>query len=352
MKVKTTAVVLLGFLTLVGCAKKSETVSSDASVDPPEVNDSQLWEDADLRFQALPTSAPNPENEVTRAKVDLGKKLYFDNQLSEQGTISCNSCHDLANFGVDSLPTSPGDDGGLGGRNSPTVLNAALHGTQFWDGRAKDVEEQAGMPILNSVEMAIPSEEFLVERLSGSEEYQRMFVEAFPDETESLTYLNIQKALAAFERTLLTPSPFDDFLLGNQDALSAEAKTGLQTFIRLGCTACHNGVNVGANSFQKFGLHGNYWEHTGSTEIDEGREQVTQDEADRYFFRVASLRNVEKTAPYFHDGSVETLEEAVRVMVRIQLGMELTDQQVSALAAFLRSLTGEVPAEAQQTAGG
>jgi cytochrome c peroxidase len=150
----------------------------------------------------------------------------------------------------------------------------------------------------------------------------------------------------------LTPSPFDEFLLGNQDALSAEAKIGLQTFIRLGCTACHNGVNVGTNSFQKFGLHGNYWEHTGSTEIDAGREQVTQDEADRYFFRVASLRNVEKTAPYFHDGSVETLEEAVRVMVRIQLGMELTDQQVSALAAFLRSLTGEVPIEAQQSVNG
>ena len=351
MKSLVMIVLVLCLIPLIGCTPATETVVSDDDTIETEVVEAELWEDARLRFKALPDAAPNPENSVTTAKVELGKKLYFDTQLSEQGTISCNSCHDLANFGVDSLPTSPGDDGGFGDRNSPTVLNAALHGTQFWDGRAGDVEEQAGMPILNPVEMAIPSEDFLVERLSGSDEYRQLFADAFPEETDPLTYLNIQRALGAFERTLLTPAPFDAYLKGDPEAISAEAKSGLHTFMRLGCTACHNGVNVGANSFQKFGLHGRYWEHTGSAEVDLGREQVTEDENDRYFFRVASLRNVEMTAPYFHDGSVETLEEAVRVMVRIQLGIELTDQQVTDLASFLRSLTGVVPMEAQQSAG-
>ena len=340
----------LALCVALSCSPATEVKDDEVSNEVKSA-ESQLWEDANLRFDPLPAAAPNPDNPSTAAKVDLGRRLYFDPQLSEKGTISCNSCHDLANFGVDSLPTSPGDDGELGNRNSPTVLNAALHGTQFWDGRAADVEEQAGMPILNPVEMGIPSEEFLVARLSQTEDYPQLFAEAFPEEKEPLSYLNIQRALAAFERTLLTPSPFDSYLQGDLDAISPQAKGGLETFMELGCTACHNGVNVGANSFQKFGLHESYWEHTGSAEVDVGREEVTEEEKDRYFFRVASLRNVEKTAPYFHDGSVATLEEAVRVMVRIQLGVELSDSQVENLAAFLRSLTGELPAGVQQSAG-
>ena len=207
------------------------------------------------------------------------------------------------------------------------------------------------MPILNPVEMAIPSEEFLVDRLAATEDYPPMFASAFPAESAPLTYLNIQKALAAFERTLITPSRFDAYLEGDREALTQEELDGLQSFIRLGCTACHNGVGIGANSFQKFGLNGPYWEHTGSQKVDEGRSAVTGEDTDMYFFKVASLRNVEGTAPYFHDGSVSDLEEAIRIMVTVQLGIDLSDEEIRNLTAFLRSLSGEVPVTALQSAG-
>jgi cytochrome c peroxidase len=330
-------------------AEKVAEAPQPAPQPAPSIND--LWEQANLRFNPVPTTADNPENPLTDAKVALGKALYYDNRLSQDGTISCNSCHDLATFGVDNEPTSDGVGGQVGDRNSPTVLNAAFHQSQFWDGRAKDVEEQAGMPILNPVEMAIPSKEFLVDRLSATEDYPPMFAAAFPDQAEPLTYRNIEKALGAFERTLITPSRFDAYLEGDQEALTQEELAGLEKFIQLNCTSCHNGVNIGAYSFQKFGLTGNYWEHTGSEKIDEGRFALTADESDKFVFRVASLRNVAETAPYFHDGSVESLDEAIRIMVTVQLGVDLTDEEVENLAAFLRSLTGEVPAEALQDAG-
>lgn len=331
---------------IVACSPADEP-SVTTQTAPPTMD---LYKEATLRFKPLPTTAENPENPLSEAKIELGKKLYYDTQLSKDGNISCNSCHDLATFGVDNEPTSDGDDGSIGDRNSPTVLNAAFHQTQFWDGRAKDVEEQAGMPILNPVEMAIPSEAFLVDRLKATEDYPSMFAAAFPGETDSLTYLNIQKALGAFERTLITPSRFDAYLEGDQDALTPQEMAGMEKFIQLGCTTCHNGVNVGAYSFQKFGLFGDYWEHTGSRKVDEGRYAMTKEDADKFVFRVASLRNVAETAPYFHDGSVETLEEAIRVMVAVQLAIELRDEEVDNLAAFLRSLTGEVPLEALQSA--
>ncbi len=319
---------------------------ADTPQPAPSIND--LWEQANLRFKPIPTTAETPDYPLTEAKIALGKALYYDNRLSKDGTISCNSCHDLATFGVDNDPTSDGVDGQLGDRNSPTVLNAAFHQSQFWDGRAKDVEEQAGMPILNPVEMAIPSKEFLVDRLSATEDYPPMFAAAFPDAAEPLTYRNIEKALGAFERTLITPSRFDAYLEGDREALTSQELAGLEKFIQLNCTTCHNGVNVGAYSFQKFGLFGNYWEHTGSDKIDEGRFAVTEDETDKFVFRVASLRNVAETAPYFHDGSVESLDEAIRIMVAVQLGIDLTDEEVENLAAFLESLSGEVPPEALQ----
>lgn len=332
--------------TLVAC---SPTIEEDRTAATPVRDD--LFEQASLRFDPLPPTASNADNPVTTAKVELGKTLYYDTQLSKDGNISCNSCHDLATFGVDNEPTSEGDDGRRGDRNSPSVLNAAFHLSQFWDGRAADVEEQAGMPILNPVEMAIPSEQFLVDRLAATEDYPTLFAAAFPTEPAPLTYANIRKALAAFERTLITPSRFDAYLEGDLQALTPEEQAGMDRFIGLGCTTCHNGVNVGAYSFQKFGLFGDYWEHTGSETVDDGRYAVTENEADRYVFRVASLRNVDKTAPYFHDGSVESLEEAIRVMVKIQLGIDLEDTEIDNLAAFLRSLTGEVPTAALQSAG-
>ena len=347
MPTRTLVLIVMTLVVAIACAPAENQIATTAQT-PPTMD---LWNEASIRFKPLPTEAVNPDNPFTEAKVELGKSLYYDTRLSKDGNISCNSCHDLATFGVDNKPTSDGDDGGKGDRNSPTVLNAALHQTQFWDGRAKDVEEQAGMPILNPVEMAIPSEEFLVDRLAATEGYPPLFAAAFADEAEPLTYLNIQNALAAFERTLITPSRFDAYLEGDHDALTQEEQVGLEKFIRLGCTTCHNGVNIGAYSFQKFGLFGDYWEHTGSEKVDEGRYAVTENEADRFVFRVASLRNVAETAPYFHDGSVETLEGAIRVMVAVQLAIDLRDEEVESLAAFLRSLSGEVPVEALQSAG-
>ena len=350
MRLRSTALVVVLLPILLGlaaCAADQEgattALQSQTRLDP-EVED-DLWADATALFEPLPAAAPNPDNPVTEAKVALGRKLYFDPRLSKEGNVSCNSCHSLANFGVDGLPFSPGDAGELGGRNSPTVLNAALHLAQFWDGRAEDVEEQAGMPILNPVEMAIPSEEFLVQRLSDVEEYPELFAAAFPEEDSALTYRNVVRALGAFERTLLTPSRFDDYLQGDRDALTTLEKHGLQKFMDLGCISCHNGVNVGAASFRKFGLMDAYWEHTGSERIDEGMYKETQEEPDKYVFKVASLRNVEKTAPYFHDGSVERLDDAVRIMGELQLGAEISAEDVESVAAFLVSLTGELPPE-------
>lgn len=305
--------------------------------------DQQLWEKATLYFKPLPEAAPNPDNPSSAVKVVLGEKLYFDTRLSKDGNQSCNTCHNLATFGVDNLPTSPGDRGENGTRNSPTVLNAALHAAQFWDGRAEDVEEQAGMPITNPVEMAIPSEDFLVERLSQDPLYPELFKVAFPGDDPALEYKNIAKALAAFERTLLTPSRFDKYLGGDMEALDQREKDGLQVFFDMGCSSCHNGVNLGSHIFRKFGLGEKYWEHTKSQKVDEGRYGVTGDEDDLYVFKVASLRNIARTGPYFHDGSVATLQEAVRVMTKLQVGVDLDDVQTENLVAFLNSLTGELP---------
>ena len=293
-------------------------------------------------FSALPTQAESAENPITDEKVALGHKLYFDKNLSKDGHISCNSCHNLNTFGVDNLPTSPGDAGKNGGRNSPTVLNAALHATQFWDGRAKDVEEQAGMPILNPIEMAIPKEDFLIDRLSKIEGYSKLFEQAFPGEGNAISYKNLRLAIGAFERKLITPSAFDDYLNGNLTALSKKEKSGLLTFINVGCASCHNGATLGGNSFQKFGVHKNYWELTGSKNIDKGRAEVTKNEADNYVFKVPSLRNVDKTAPYFHDGSVAKLDKTVEIMAISQLNYNLTTEEKENIIAFLKSLTGKV----------
>ncbi len=322
-----------------------------AKADNPSADD-KLWQRATMLFQPLPPAAPNPGNPTTAAKIELGKKLYFDTKLSQAGNISCNTCHSLAKFGVDNLPTSPGDAGKHGDRNSPTVLNAALHAAQFWDGRADDVEAQAGMPVLNPVEMAIPSRQFLVDRLSEYPDYELHFARAFPGEAGGLTYRNIQLALAAFERTLLTPSRFDLYLVGDRQALSAREKEGMKAFMGYGCTACHNGVTLGGHIFRKFGLNEDYWVHTRSPEVDEGRFNVTGEAGDRYVFKVAALRNVAETWPYFHDGSVETLDRAVRVMVELQIGVEMADEDVANLMAFLESLTGELPASALSTVTG
>lgn len=321
---------------------EKQEVAQDAETSRQE---DETTKKARLFFQPLEVRAENP---LSEAKVKLGKLLYFDTRLSVNNDISCNSCHNLSTFGVDNLPVSPGDKGQKGERNSPTVLNAAMHASQFWDGRAKTIEEQAGMPVLNPVEMGVPDEKFLEEKLSKIELYQTMFAEVFAGEQQPITYSNIEKAIGAFERTLLTPSRFDDFLQGNDEALSAEEVKGLKVFMDAGCNSCHSGPLLGGNMFQKFGMFHNYWEFTGSSKIDEGRFSATGKESDKFMFKVPSLRNVAKTYPYFHDGSVEKLEEATRIMAKVNLNKDLSQEEVNSIASFLQALTGEVPESVQQ----
>jgi len=308
----------------------------------------EIGQKARSLFQVLPAIADNPDNPITPEKVALGKQLYFDNRLSKGQTQSCNTCHDLSTYGVDNKKLSPGDEGEEGDRNSPTVLNAALHTIQFWDGRAKDVEEQAGMPILEADEMNIPNEEYLIQRLKSVEGYQRMFAAAFPENQDPITYENLEKAIGAFERTLIIPSKFDDYLSGKAEALSLAEKQGLKTFMDVGCITCHTGSLLGGNMYQKFGVHFNYWEFTNSDPIDDGRAKETQNETDKYMFKVPSLRNVAKTHPYFHDGSVASLEEAIKIISKVNLNRDLTDEEVASIVVFLNALTGELPAESTQ----
>jgi len=331
---------------LYGCAgnqEKTKTTEKSADVIKAE-ND--LLKRAQTFFKVLPQKAEHHENELTEAKIKLGKVLYYDNRLSKDQTQSCNSCHNIATYGVDNLATSPGDNGIPGTRNSPTVFNAALKGAQFWDGRNKDVEEQAGGPILNPDEMAIPSEQFLIDRLKKVDLYKNLFANAFPEEVDPFNYKNIRYAIAAFERTLLTPSTFDEYLSNNIDALNEQQKRGLKTFMDQGCIACHTGPLLGGNMHQKFALFGNYWDHTGSKDVDYGKFEDTKVETDKFMFYVPTLRNIEKTAPYLHDGSISDLNESIKVMAKTQLNKDLSLDQVNDIAEFMTTLTGEIPAEA------
>lgn len=333
---------LLG-LGLWSCSQTEAPKKLQAKEEPISVEDQILWANAQSYFQAVEGPAEKPENPITPAKVALGKMLYSDTRLSKTGNNSCNSCHNLATFGVDNESFSKGDAGKRGGRNSPSTFNAALHNMQFWDGRARTVEEQAGMPILNPVEMAIPSKEFLVQRLKGTKEYPRKFAAAFPKEADPLTYENLQKAIGAFERTLVTPSRFDKFIGHNPSYLNKEEKEGLKLFMETGCTNCHAGAAIGGGQMQKFGVFADYRQYTHSSNNDRGKQDQTGQAADKDVFKVPSLRNVAKTAPYFHDGSVQSLSEAIRIMAKVQLNKDLNNEQVRKIEVFLNSLTGELP---------
>ncbi len=318
-----------------------------------KIDDKKLLKMAKEYFKPLPKVAENPNNPVTPEKVKLGKMLYYDPRLSKSGLISCNTCHNLARYGVDNLPTSIGHRWAIGPRNAPTVYNAAIHIAQFWDGRAKDVEEQALGPIVNPIEMA-NTEENAVKTLKSIPEYVELFKKAFPNEKDPVKYENIGKAIGAFERTLMTPSRFDEFLKGNTKALTEQEKRGLKTFIEVGCASCHNGAGVGGHMFAKFGQIEEYWKVTypyvlvgkPAIKVDFGRFGVTKKEEDMFVFKVPSLRNIEHTYPYFHDGSVWSLEDAVQIMAETQLGKKLTDQQIKDIVAFLKALTGEIPKHA------
>ncbi len=322
---------VLAGLVLFSCKKEAEEDFSK----PQVAEKSELMKKALGIFKSISTIeyASIPQN-----KIDLGKKLFFDNTLSKNGTISCNSCHNLTTFGVDNKSFSLGDTKELGGRNSPSVIYASLHALQFWDGRAKDVEEQAGGPLLNPVEHSLPNKEFLEQKLRAITEYQTLFKTVYPNDKEPITFANITNAIGAFERQLNPTSKFDDYLDGNENAINEKEKKGLTAFVDNGCTTCHSGVAIGGQLMQKFGLYGDYAKLTNSKKIDKGLFDRTQKEGDQFMFKVPSLRNVEKTYPYFHDGSVASLKETIKIMGKLQVNKDLSDNDIENIEAYLKNI--------------
>lgn len=287
------------------------------------------------RFQSVANRAPTVQ--TTPEQVTLGRMLWFDTRLSQDRDLSCDSCHTLSAYGVDGRVTSTGHRGQQGRRNAPTVYNAAEHFTMFWDGRARDVEAQATGPILNPGEMAMTAPE-VVARLRRVPAYVRQFGEAFPEARDPLTITNVGRAIAAFERGLTTRSRWDDFLNGQSDALTPAEQEGLRVFLNVGCMGCHTGPQIGASMYQVAGVV-----EAWPNQRDLGRFEVTQVVTDRMVFKVPTLRNIARTAPYFHDGSAATLPDAVRAMGRHQLGIQLGDGEVRSIVTFLNALTGELP---------
>lgn len=288
------------------------------------------------KFQANANRA-DPAVSITTAMINLGRMLWYDERLSEQQNISCNSCHNLENYGVDNRSKSIGTEGQVGRRNAPTVYNAAEHFALFWDGRRLSVEEQAVDPILDPMEMGMDPEQ-LQARLEAVPAYVAFFKKAFPDDPQPISLVNVGSALGAFERGLLTPSRWHRFLAGEQQALNQTEIKGLKVFLELGCTGCHTGPQIGGSLFQRVGLV-TPWPN----QEDRGRFEVSRQASDAMVFKVPSLINVAKTGPYFHDGSIDDLPTAVRVMARHQLGIELEVAQTTAIVTFLEALTGEVP---------
>ena len=305
-------------------------------------------------LDALPKAPPVPrDNPMTPAKVELGKKLYFDPRLSSTGTVSCNTCHDVRKAGDDGLPVSVGVEGKKGTRSAPTVWNAAFLSVQFWDGRSPNLEDQAKGPIINPVEMGMPDHAAMLRKVTEIPAYVEEFRQVFGGD-DPVTVDNVVRATAAYERTPLTPnSPFDRFKAGDKAALSAQAKRGMKLVETVGCITCHSGpvfagpaLPEGQGFYMKFPtMAGTPYDTTYRLSADPGRYEVTKNEDDRSMWRVAQWRNIARTAPYFHNGSVPALDEAVRVMARTQLGRDLKPDEVADIVAFLEALTGEFPVQ-------
>lgn len=335
-------------LFLVACGKPPESVAvpTDAANQfEPEMTASTdpLILQAREIFAPIPITPPElPGNPATTEKVALGAMLYFDPRLSATHSISCASCHNIGLGGADNSPTSAGFHGTRGGRNSPTVFNSVFNFVQFWDGRAKDLEEQAGGPMVNPVEMASPKQH-VAEQLAALPAYRDEFARAFPGETDAVSLANAQKAIAVFEATLITPNaPFDNFLRGDTAALDATQKAGLSLFMDRGCTTCHGATNVGGTMYAKFGVV----EAPDALYLpagDKGRGAITGNSDDDFFYKVPTLRNIALTSPYFHTGSEQDLSKVVDVMAKVQLGQTFSPAENAQVVAFLISLTGEQP---------
>jgi len=326
-------------------------LAASAALLGAEDNEDALLARAQQIFKPLPADAGTPDRPLTPERVALGRALFFETRVSSDGKGSCGGCHNPFLYGTDALPRSVGVGGKVIPRNAPTVFNTALQFVQHYGGNRADVEEQAVKALVSPLAYGNADYAAAEARLRALPGYREMFVSAFPGESEPVTAKNWGLAVGAFERTLITPAPFDHYLKGDKAALSAQAKQGLDKFMSFGCSGCHSGVTVGGQMYQKFGLTQDYWELTGSKEIDifkardKGRFQDTKNESDAFIFKVQQLRNVAVTPPYFHDGSVAELGDAVRIMGKLQLGRDLGDADIADIKAFLQSLTGEVPAQ-------
>ncbi len=302
----------------------------------------KLLEDAKQNFQPIAV-VPTAKDPVAAARVELGRRLFFENRVSMDGNVSCSHCHLPDKQASDGLPKAVGVFGKENPRNAPSIFNAALNFKQHWRGDRETLEEQAEKSLLGPVSFGNPDQATAMGKLKAIPDYAGAFAKAFPGDKDPINSKNWGLAVAAFERTLLTPSKFDVFLAGDVKALSKDEQAGLRQFIDLGCAGCHNGAGVGGNSFQKFGVVSDYWKETGVATPDKGRADVTKDDADLYVFKVPSLRNVAKTGPYFHDGSIGDLTRAVKIMGKTQLGQDLSDKDAKEIVAFLGALTGPVP---------
>jgi cytochrome c peroxidase len=308
--------------------------------------DRDLMNRAAAIFGSLPASMPSPDNPITPEKVKLGNMLFWEPRISSDGAVSCIKCHPLGLFAADGLKKAAGNHCKENPRNSPTILNAAAQISAHWIGNRTSVEDQAKQALVGPPSFGMPSYESVEKILKSMPSYVTMFREAFPKDKDPVTADNFAKAIGAFERTLMTPSPFDDFLNGKAAALNEQQKRGLRTFLDTRCMTCHSSPYLGGQMYQKFGVFQPYWNLTKSQPVDDGRFAVTKSEADKYVFKVPILRNVAATPPFFHDGSVGKLEGAVMIMAKIQLARDLTKEQAADIAAFLGSLTGAPPESA------
>jgi cytochrome c peroxidase len=334
---------LPAFVTLIAVACTNAPEAGDRSDAPDADQAALLRSQANKEFGPLPAVMQSSKHPLSDAKATLGRQLFYETRLSKNQDLACNTCHSLQAYGVDRRAnagkTSLGHRGQVGTRNGPTVYNAARQFVQFWDGRAIDVEEQAKGPILNPIEMAMPNANAVVTVVKSIPGYAPLFAAAFGG-SNSITYDNIGIAIGAFERKLVTKDRFDRFLGGEDAALSSAELNGLSVFLSSGCPACHDGPGLGGNDYEKLG------EVKAYQTTDTGRYAITKKEADRYMFKVPSLRNIDKTGPYFHDGSQATLEAAIKTMSEYQTvdGL-LANKDISAIASFLQALTGELPME-------
>jgi cytochrome c peroxidase len=308
--------------------------------------DKTLLNQAKQIFGPLPKAMISEKNPVTPEKVALGKILFYETRISIDGTVSCARCHPIGLYAADGLEKSIGNNCKLNPRNAPTVFNAAGEISAHWIGNRMDVEDQAKQAMIGPPSFGMPSYEAVEKKLRGIKGYAPLFKKAFPGEEDPINVDNLAKAFGAFVRTLVTPSSFDAFLKGKQTALAAPQKSGLKTFIETGCITCHSSEYVGGQIYRKFGVAEPYWQYTKSKNVDEGRFAVTKNEDDKYVFKVPVLRNVEMTSPYFHDGSVERLHDAVLIMGEVQLAKTLADQEIEEIVLFLKSLTGQIPDDA------